>query len=133
MLLTSCHSTEAALSQLLDIGLEQRPGTYADGRVCIRVEEAAQEEGNVILPGNSPKGFEVYDGQDVSVAVLLVADLELLDVGLIVHVPAKDYRAEAKRELLVLDQGEEFLFGHELASQDTVDIAASDLDGVIMF
>jgi len=46
------------------------------------------------------------------------------------HVPAEDYTAES--EAIFCDL-EELVFGHELAAEDTVDVAAGDFDGVVIF
>lgn len=91
----------------------------------VRVEEADEEEGYVVLPRDPAKGREVGHGDDVAVAVLLVADLELAEVGLVVHVPAEDDGAEA--EALARD-GQELLLRHQLASQDAIDVDARHLD-----
>jgi len=98
--------------------------------VGVRVEEADEEEGHVVLPGDPAKRREVGHGNDVAVAVLLVADLELAEVGLVVHVPAEDDGAEA--EALARD-GQELLLRHQLASQDAIDVDARHLDRPVVF
>lgn len=63
------------------------------------------------------------------VPVLRIADLQFLEVRLVVHVPAEDDRAEAEP---ILCDAEEFLLGHELAAEDAIDVDARDFDlGVI--
>lgn len=59
------------------------------------------------------------------VAIVLVADLELFEIRLIVHVPAKDDRAEAET---ISGDGQELLLRDQLAAQLAVDIDASELD-----
>jgi len=46
------------------------------------------------------------------------------------HIPAEDYTAETEAVLCDL---EELVFGHELATEDTVDVTAGDFDGIVIF
>lgn len=58
------------------------------------------------------------------IPVLRITDLELFKIGLVVHVPPEDHRAEA--EAFLCDT-EKFLLGDEFATEDAIDINARDL------
>ena len=126
---TSSHGAPATLLDLVHLKLQEPSRVGAYGLVGIGIEETDEEEGHVVLPRYPPEAGEVGDSDDVTVAVLLVGDLELANVGHVVHVPAEDDRAEAKA---CSGNGEELLFGDQLAPQDTVDIDAGELDAVVI-
>lgn len=127
--LTSGHGTHSLRLQLIDRPLQQRPGAGAYALLGVGIKEADEKEGYVVLPGDAPVGGEVGHGNDVAIAILGVADLELLEVGLVVHVPAKDDGAEAKASL---SDGEELGLGHQLAAQNAIDVNTADLDGGVI-
>ena len=110
--------------------LQKAPRTGADGKHGVGLEEADEKEGHIVLPGDAPERGEIRYGDHVAVAVLLVADPELLEIGGVVHVPAEDDAAEPKAGL---GNGQEFLLLHQLAPQDAVDVDAGELDLVIVF
>lgn len=127
--LTSSHRPQALLFQLLDRGLEQTSRTGTDWTSMVRIEEADEEEGHIILPRYSPEAAQVRHGNDVVVPIFGIADLQFLEVCLIVHVPAENDGAEA--EAIFCDP-QELLLGHELAAEDAIDVDAGDFDlGVI--
>ena len=87
--------------------------------------EGDEEEGDIVLPGDAAEGGQVGDSDQVAVAVPLVGDAEFLEVGLVVHVPAKHDAAEAKA---IFCYGQELLLGHQLAAQHTIHVDTSHLD-----
>src|SRR5690606_14544169 len=65
----------------------------------------------------------------VAIAILLVADSQLFEVSVVVHIPPEYYRAETES---IFCNGEKLLLGHQLSAQDAVDVDAGELDlGVI--
>lgn len=127
--LTASHGRHALLLELIRHHLQQTPRTGTDRSPSIGIHEADQEEWDVILPGYSPEATHVWDGNEVSVAILGVADLEFLEIRLVVHVPPKDDRAKAKP---IFSHSEELFLGHELAAKGAVDVNAGNLDRVIV-
>ena len=114
--------------QLLQLLVQQAAGAGGNGFLRVGVEEADEEEGDVVLPRDSAKAAEVHDCDQVAVAILLVADLELLEVGHIMHVPTEYDGAEAKA---AARYGEELLFGDEFPTKNAIDVDAGKLDGVV--
>lgn len=129
LVLGARHGAIAAVLELVDGAPQQTPGARVQRVVRVRVVERDEEEGHVVLPGNAAEGRQVRDGNQVAVAVFLVGDAQLAEVGLVVHVPAEDDAAEAKA---VFCNGQELLLGHQLAAQHAVDVEAGDLDGDIV-
>ena len=91
--------------------------------------KADKEKGHVVLPGDAAEGGQVGNGEHVAVAVFCVGHLELVQVRLVVHVPAEDDGAEAEA---VRGDGQELFLGHELAAQDAVDVEAGQLDAIVV-
>lgn len=96
----------------------------------VRIEEADEEEGHVILPRYPPEATQVGHRNYVMVSVLRIADLQFFKVCLIVHVPAEDDRAEAEP---IFCDSKELLLGHEFAAEDAIDVDAGDFDLGIIF
>lgn len=126
---TSCHGTPAIGGQLVKLFLEQLARASAQRLVRVWVEEADEEERRVVFPRYSAEGLEVWNSNEVPVAILLVADSQLFEVGLVVHVPTEDDGAEAKASF---SYGEKLLLGDQLATQDAIDINAGQLDAVVI-
>lgn len=93
---TSCHGAITRRLSLRGHGLQQSTWAGANWLSCVRVQEADQEEGHIVLPRNAPKAAEIGDCDKVAIAVLLVADGELLVIGHIMLVPTENHGAEAK-------------------------------------
>lgn len=91
----------------------------------IWIEEADKEEGHVVLPWYSPEATQIRHGNNIVVSVLRIADLQLFEVCLIVHIPAEDDRAKTEP---IFCNSQEFLFGHELATEDAIDVDAGHFD-----
>lgn len=127
---TTRHSSVPLCRQFLQLFVEKTSGACGYRVVRIRVVEADEEEGHIVLPGNAPEAAEIGHGDDVPVAVLLVADLELIYIRGVVHVPAEDDGAEAKA---TRGNGEKLLLGHELASELAVDVYTGEFDGIVIF
>lgn len=126
---TSSHGAVALGLQLLKRRLQQTTGAGADGLLGIGIVEVDEKEGHVVLPGDAAEAGEVGDGDQVVVAVLCIADLELPNVRHVVHVPAKDDGAEAKARLC---DGQELVLRHQLAAQHAVNVDAGKLDLVVI-
>ena len=127
---TSSQSAHPLPLELLRRRPQQTPRTRAQWTASIRIPEADQEERHVVLPGDAPEAAEIGHRDEISIAVLLVADLELLEIHLVVHVPAEHDGAEAEA---VGGDGQEFLLGHQLAAQHAVDVDGGHFDfGVIL-
>lgn len=121
--LTACHCTVTMALELIKLCLDQTARTGADRLLGIRIKKINQKEGNIILPRDPPKRRQIRHGEQIMVPVLGVGDLELPDVRLVMHVPAKDDGAEAEAGLC---DGEELFLGDELAAEDAVDVYAGD-------
>ena len=109
--------------------LEKTSWTGADRLVCIWIHETDKEKRHVVFPRYSPEATQVWHSDNVSVAVLRVANLQLAKISLIVHIPAEDYGAEAKP---FSGNGQELLLRHQLASKDTVDIDTGDFNALVI-
>lgn len=129
-LLTSSQSDHSILFYLLRRGLQQAPWTRAEPSACIGIVVADKEERNIVLPWYPPEAAKIHHGENISIAIILIADLELFKVCLIVHVPAEDDGAEAKA---FGSDGEKLLLGYELATELTIDIDSSDFDLSVIF
>ena len=123
--LTSSHGAQALLLQLLDRRSQQTSWICADRSLGVGVKEADQEERDIVLPGYPSEGAQIRYCEDVFVTILKIADLELFEIRLIVHVPAKYDRTEAKA---ILGNAKEFLFRDELSAQDAVHVDPGKLD-----
>lgn len=89
------------------------------------IEEADEEKGHIILPGNPPKTVQVRYSYEIPVAILLVADCELFEVGAIMHIPAENDGAETEA---AFSDGKELFLGNELATEETVDVYTGQFD-----
>lgn len=127
---TTSHRADALRLELIQLHLQHAARTHADRLEGVGVVEGDEEEGHIILPRYASEGAQVGDGDEIAVSILLVADLELLEVGLVVHVPAEDDGAEAEA---VLGYAEELLLRDELAAELAVDVEAGELDGGVIF
>lgn len=125
---TSCHGTHALRLNLVDSSSQDASRTSRH-RLAFGLVKADQEERDIVLPWYPPKTGKVDLSGEVSVSILLVRDLEFLEIGLVVHVPAKDDRAEAEARR---SNRKELLFGDQLASQDTVNVASCQLDARVI-
>jgi hypothetical protein len=125
---TSCHGTHALGLDLVD-GSTQDTSRTSRHRLSFGLVEADQEERYIVLPWYPSVTAEVDLGCEISVSILLVRDFEFLEVGLIMHVPAKDDRAKSKARRR---DREELLLGDQLASQDTVNVAPCKLDACVV-
>jgi len=126
---TARHSPHARRLNLRTRPLEHTPRTRAQAAPPIGIPETAQEKRHVVLPGYAPERTQINLGHDIPVPILAVANLELAEVGLVVHVPAEDDGAETEAGGC---DGEEFGLGHEFAAQRAVDVAAGDFDAVVI-
>src|SRR3569833_3413794 len=115
---TSSHGAVSLCLQLLPLCLEQSSRAGTDGLLGIRIVEAHKEKRYVVFPGYATEAAEVWYGQNIPVAILLVANLQLLKIRHVVHVPTVDDRAEAKPACC---DREELLLGDKLTTQETDD------------
>ena len=74
-LVTSSHSSEAVRFQFLRCGFQQAPGTGGERFPGVRIVKAHQVERHIVLPRNSPEGAQIRNGNDIVIAILLVANL----------------------------------------------------------
>ena len=96
----------------------------------IRIEETDEEKGHVVLPRYSSEATQIRHSNYIVVAVLRIADLQFLEVCLVVHIPAKYDRAEAEP---IFCDSQELLLGHEFAAEAPIDVNAGDFDLGIIF
>ena len=82
--------------EFLERSLQETTGACADRSLVFRIQEADKEEGDLVFPWNPAKALKVRYRNDISVPVLFVADLQFPEVRLVVHVPSKYDRTEAK-------------------------------------
>ena len=94
------------------------------------VEEADKKEGHIIFPRYSSEAAQVRHSNYIMVTILRVADLQFLEVCLVVHVPAKYDRAEPKS---IFCDSQKLFLGHELAAEDAVDVDTGNFDLGIIF
>lgn len=81
--------------------------------MCIGIIEIDKKKRDTIFPRNSPKARQVWNGDHISISVLFIADSQLLEVGLIVHIPPKDNGAETEA---ILRDREKLLLGDKLSA-----------------
>ena len=93
-------------------------------RRAVGVDELAQEEGHVAVPGHAARRAQVQPRQRVGEAMLPAGDLGVV-VALVLAVPAEHHVAEAEA---AFHRAEELVLVQVLAAQDAVDVAAGDLD-----
>lgn len=87
--LTSGQGANAHGLNLLGLDLQQAAWAGAQ-LAAVGLSERTQEEGHIVLPRNASEAGEVDVGGDVSISIRGVADVEFAEIGLVVHIPAKD-------------------------------------------
>jgi hypothetical protein len=127
---TACHSANALIFQFFYLPFQNSSRTRTEWLLGIRVVEADEEERYIIFPWYPSERAEVWYSDDVVVTIFLIANLQLLEVCLVVHIPSKDHRTEAKA---LLCDAEELLLRHQLTPQLPIDVDTGNLDlGVIV-
>ena len=129
-LLTSGQSNHSLTFNFLCRRPQQAPWTCAQPSICVWIVEADEEERNVVLPGYSSETTQIWHRDDISVSIILITDLQFFEIGLIMHIPAEDNRAETEA---VGGDGKELLLRHEFATENAIHVNAGDFDsGVIL-